>query len=422
MRRIALVDVNNFYASCETIFNPKLAGRPVVVLSNNDGCVVARSAEAKALGIKMAVPWFQLKDLAKQHDIVALSSNYTLYADMSNRVMSILADMAPSQEVYSIDECFLDLTGIADLVTHGRDIRERIRQWTGLPVCVGIASTKTRAKLANHVAKKRPQWQGVFDIESLSQSEQDQLLSEIEVGEVWGVGRKISARLQAMGIHTVQQLRDADAKAIRDQFSVVVERTVEELRGIACIEIETDTPNKQQIISSRSFGQEVESFEDLREAVLSYIARAAEKLRSQESIAGAVQVFIHTNLFKLNQPSYSRSFLYPLPTPTDDTLMLGRHAVAGLGRIYRKGYRYKKAGVMLTDLSPKAMRQATLFDDTTAQERRERLNAALDRVNLKYGRGTAAVAGAGIRKVWTMQRGNLSPEYTTSWEGLPSAR
>jgi DNA polymerase V len=419
MRRLALVDVNNFYASCETIFNPKLAGRPVVVLSNNDGCVVARSAEAKALGVKMASPWFQLRDLAKQHGIIALSSNYTLYADMSNRVMTILADMAPSQEVYSIDECFLDLTGLPNLDSYAHSIRSRIKQWTGLPVCVGVASTKTRAKLANHVAKKNPDLGGVFDLDALDTHSENRLLSRIEVGEVWGIGRKLSARLKDLGINTVAQLRDADTQVIRDQFGVVVERTVEELRGTHCMGLELVAPNKQQIISSRSFGQEVESFEELREAVLTYVTRAAEKLRSQQSLAGAVQVFIHTNQFKEKIPQYSRSFLYPLATPTDDILTLGRYAVAALGRIYKAGYRYKKAGTMLTELSPRSMRQATLFEDMASIDKRERLNSALDLVNRRYGTGTAVIAGTGIQKAWKMQRGNLSPEYTTDWSSLP---
>lgn len=423
MRRLALVDVNNFYASCETIFNPKLAGRPLVVLSNNDGCVVSRSPEAKAIGVKMAAPWFQMKELAKRHGIIALSSNYTLYADMSNRVMSILADMAPLQEVYSIDECFLDLTGIRNLNDHAREIRKRIRQWTGLPVCVGIGNTKTRAKLANHVAKKRPQHQGVFNLEDLDPVAESDLLSEIDVGEVWGVGNRITAKLNALGVHSVRDLRESDPKAIRSQFSVVMERTVEELRGTSCLDLELVAPNKKQIISSRSFGQEIESFEELREAVLTYMARAAEKLRSQSSVAGAIQVFIHTNPFKQTTPQYSRAFNYPLATASDDTLLLGRYAEAALRHLFRPGFHYKKAGVMLCELSPKAMRQATLFDDPIAQGKRDRLNAALDRVNARYGRGAISVAGAGVMTDlgWSMKRSNLSPEYTTSWSELPVA-
>ena len=287
----ALVDCNNFYASCEKLFNPRLKDRPVVVLSNNDGCVVARSAEVKALGIPMGVPWFKIRDDARRHGIVAFSSNYALYADMSNRVVDVLSGFAPNLEVYSIDESFLELSGMplpeGGLAAYGAEIRQRIADWLGLAVCVGIAPTKTLAKLANHCAKKGLAGaDGVCDFTALTRDELTALFDRIEVGEVWGVGRKIDARLAAMDIRTVRQLRDADAEAIRSRFSVVLERTVRELRGISCIDLEEVVPDRQQIMVSRSFGHLVQDLDELEEAVASYIARAAEKLRSQDSLAG----------------------------------------------------------------------------------------------------------------------------------------
>ena len=424
--RFALVDVNNFYCSCEAVFDPKLAGRPLVVLSNNDGCVVARSAEAKAMGIKMGQPWHQVPREFKAQGLKALSSNYTLYADMSHRVMTILGGMAPRQEVYSIDECFLDFSGMGLITTslrdHGLLIRNRIQQWTGLTVCVGIGSTKTRAKLANHVAKKNPQWAGSFDLESLTIDEQQQWLSSLDVGEVWGVGGRLTAQLKAMGINTVQDLKDANPKRIRGQFSVVLERTVEELNGISCLDLKELSPKKQQILSSRSFGRHVTSEADLREAVLTYLARAAEKLRAQGSIAGMLQVGIRTNPFKPDVPQYNKAISCKLAEATDDTLVLGQYAIRMLKQLYRAGYIYQKASIMLTDLSPKTERQITLFEDGAGREKRERLNAALDTVNRRYGSRTLQTAGAGIHKSWSMKRGNLSAAYTTDWRSLPTVQ
>ena len=414
----ALVDVNNFYVSCERVFDWRLIGKPVVVLSNNDGCVVARSAEVKALGVKMGVPWFQLKDLARQHGIIALSSNYTLYGDMSARAMRILADLAPRQEVYSIDECFLDFAGMPDKAAHAQAIRQRIQQWTGLPVCVGIASTKTLAKLANHVAKKRPAYNSVCDLSACGDAELSALLASIEVGEVWGVGRRLQAHLQGLGITTVRDLRDADAAALRQRFGVVMERTMRELRGDSCMHLQEVAPAKQQIMCSRSFGQEVTSFEALRESVLTYVSRAAEKLRREHSQTSAVMVFVQTNPHK-DVPQYSRQIVVPLPLATDDTLLLSRAASAGVRAIFREGYRYKKSGTMLMELTPKAQRQATLFDDVAKIEKRARLNATLDSINTRYGRTTLALAGAGLEKPWTLKAENRSPPYTTSWADLP---
>ena len=415
--RFGLIDVNNFYVSCERVFNPTLEGKAVVVLSNNDGCAVARSNEAKALGIKMGEPWHLIKS-TKGAGVLALSSNYTLYADMSNRVMQILAGLTPRMEIYSIDEAFLQGDGLEDLQAFGHQARNRIREWTGLPVCCGWGSTKTRAKISSYVAKKRLQHGGVFDLEALSAVDQDQLLSEIDVGEVWGVGRRLAPRLAALGIHTVLDLRNANPRRIREQFSVVLQKTVDELRGISCIPLELAPPAQQQIMCSRSFGREITEAHELREAALTYMSRAAERLRKQSLIAGGLVVFAHTNPFA-NRPQYSRSLTIPLPVATDDTRTLARYTAAAIEKIYRPGFRFKKAGAMLTELRPSSARQAALFASVADQERRSRLNATMDRLNAKHGRGTLAVAGAGLRPGWKMNRKNLSPAFTTRWEDLP---
>jgi len=420
-RRIALVDVNNFYASCEAVFDPSLVGKPVVVLSNNDGCVVARSAEAKALGIKMAQPWHQIREEAERQGVIAYSSNYTLYADMSDRVMTILGDMAPQHEIYSIDESFLDLTGVRDPVGHGKTIRQRVRQWTGLTVCVGIGNTKTRAKLANHIAKKNPQYDGAFDLEQCGADEQRAWLQSLPVEEVWGIGPRLRDRLKGMGIHTALDLQRTDPRGIRQQFSVVVERVVEELRGKPCLDLELLSPPKQQIMCSRSFGRPISDPGELREAVISYVSRAAEKLRQQQGLARMLHVFAHTNPFKPEMPQYSASLNIKLPFATDDTLTLSRFAGAAAEYIYRPGYLFKKAGTMLMELEPKATRQITLFEDPVQIERRSRLNAVLDQANQRFGRGALAVAAGGTAKAWRMNRARLSPQYTTSIADVPLA-
>ena len=423
----ALVDVNNFYASCEQLWEPKLRNRPVVVLSNNDGCVVARSKEAKALGVPMGAPWFKLREQAKQHRIIALSSNYELYASMSNRVVDVLRDFAPELEVYSIDESFLSLEGMSgisqgDLVAYGQQIRQRIAQWVGLPVCVGIGPTKTLAKFANHLAKKNASFQGVCDISVLSQSERDRWMESNEVGEVWGVGRRISKRLGTMGINTVLDLKRADPEHIRRAFSVVLQKTVEELNGTSCLPLELMAPAKQQIISSRSFGQPVYDLDELEEAVATYISRAAEKLRAQQSVAGAVTVAIMTNRFNAHEPQYHRSLVVPMPEPTADSRVLAAYANRALKHIYRPGFEYKKAAVMLSELQPEGQRQACLWEDAAdeaGRERSRRLMGVLDEVNARFGRGAVQLGALGIKPVWTMKRGRVSPRYTTRWEDVP---
>ena len=421
----ALVDVNNFYVSCERVFQPQLEGVPLVVLSNNDGCAVSRSAEAKTLGVKMGAPWFQMQALARQHGIEARSSNYTLYGDMSNRVVAILRGFCPELEVYSIDECFLRVETLSHLyggaTSMGEQMRAQVLQWTGLPVCVGCGPTKTLAKIANHLAKKNPEFDGVCDLHAMTRPQRLQWMSQLEVSEVWGVGRRIAKRLNAMGIMTVLDLRNAPLKEIRTQFGVVMERTCNELRGISCLDLEDMAPPKQQIMASRSFGTAVESLPEMREAVTLHASRSAEKLRAQGSVAAAVYVFVQTNRFRASDRQYSAGLLVPLADASDDTLALNRAAQLGLQKIYRAGYRYKKVGVMLMLLSDKARRQETLFDDPGALARSVRLMAAMDHLNRTYGRGTLRPAVGGTTQRWAMLCDKRSLRYTTRWDELPVA-
>lgn len=421
-RSIALIDCNNFYVSCERLFQPKLEGKPVVVLSNNDGCVVSRSQEVKDLGINMAVPWFQLKDIAKRHGIIALSSNYALYADISNRVMGLLSQLSPNHEIYSIDESFLDLTGIADLTSYAQTIRSTIMRYIGIPVCIGIAPSKTLAKLANHVAKKQKQFHSVCDFNAMTARMLDNLLAQVEVGKVWGVGRRSAERLRQMGIATVLELKYSPAKRVRAEFGVVMERIVAELNGEACIGLDEITPPRQQIICSRSFGTSISSLADLEQAVIAYTTRAAEKLRSQHSIAGGIQVYIRTNPHKEKDPQHQPAMLLPLSEPTDDTRLLCRAALGGLRQIYRSGYDYQKAGVMLTEIIAATARPRTLFEDIAAQRRSATLMATLDHINRRMGGGTMHLLGEGIRKSWSVRRENMSQRYTTEWNDLAVAR
>ncbi len=422
---LALIDGNNFYVSCERVFQPKLRDRPVIILSNNDGCIVSRSAEAKGIGIPMGAPWFEWKPRAARLGIVAMSSNYTLYADMSERMMRILKRFSPQQEVYSIDECFLDLTGVPDDQQTGMAaaMRTTVAREIGIPVCVGIASTKTRAKLANHIAKKMPELQGVCHLERPPPYEYEAYLDQWPVNDVWGVGRKIAERLQTLEITTVAQLRDADPKRLRQRFSVQIERTVRELRGEMCIPLETGHTPRDSIQSARSFGQPVTAMNDLRAAIALYTTRAAEKLRKDGSVAGAMEVFISTYRHR-EEPQYHPVCSIRLPAPTNDTLQMIHAAVSALQSIYRHGYRYAKAGVRLLDLHPAGSRQADIFGMAPEHDdRRSMLMAALDTINRRYGSSTCQPGAAGIhqRQAWQMQRGTLSPQFTTSWAELPVA-
>ncbi len=415
--QLALVDCNNFYVSCERIFRPDLATVPVVVLSNNDGCVVSRSNEAKALGVKMGQPWFECKALAEEHGILALSSNYALYADMSNRVMSILRDFAPRHEVYSIDECFLDLTGLPNVRALSYAMRARVAAWTGMPVCVGIGPTKTLAKLANHVAKKHPRSQGVFNYSALSVAQKDQLLQRIPVEEVWGVGRKLTRRLAEHGVHTVQDLRAAHVPTLRAEFGVVVEKIQRELQEIPCIDLQEIQADRQQIIASRSFGNAVTELPVLQDALSTFVANACTKLRAQNSQAAVIQVFLQTNRFRKELPQYMPSLAVPLPTPTNDSLQVNRWANHLCERMFKPGYQYKKAGVVLSEISPVTHQQGDLLEACVPGH--GKLMLALDTLNLRFGRGTVKVSTQGAYSGWQMRQERKSPNYTTCWEDVP---
>ena len=420
MRNIALIDVNNFYVSCERVFNPKLANKPVVVLSNNDGCAVARSNEVKALGITMGAPWFKLKELAKQHGIIALSSNYALYADMSNRVMSILRDFSPNQEVYSIDESFLDLTDFKykNLNEYGQAMRGRILQWTGLPVCVGIGATKTLSKLANHCAKKRKAFNSVCNFNTMHANDLDGLLNQIDVGEIWGVGRNLAPKLHAMGFNTVLDLKRANPERLRQQFSVVMEKTIRELNGTVCIEMEEISPPKKQILNSRSFGHLVRDYNSLAQSITLYMSSAAVKLRKQQSFAGSVHVFITTSSHKPNESYYSNATTISLPSPSADTRQLVNIALWGLKQIYKPHYNYAKAGVMLGELVPAQGVQTDMFIHANASPKSAALMTAMDSINKKMGKESIKLASEGFKRPWKMKQDSKSPSYTSKWDEL----
>jgi len=413
----ALVDCNNFYASCERLFNPKLAGQPIVVLSNNDGCVVARSNEAKALGITMGVPEFQIRPLLQAHHVQVFSSNYRLYGDLSQRVMETLEQFSPDLEIYSIDEAFVSLAGFEgrNLTDYGRVIRRTVKQWTGLPVSVGIAETKTLAKLANRVAKRTSDQDGVFDL--LACRDRETLLGHIEVDEVWGIGPRSACFLKQHGITTALQLRQADEHWIRQHMGIVGERVVAELRGESCIALEDCPPPKQGMTCSRTFGQPVSTLVEMEEAVSSYVSRVAEKLRLEGLAATVLTVFIMTNTFS-DDLQYRNSVTCSLPVGTDTTSELIRAAWQGLGRIYRDGYRYKKAGVMCTGLVPAGQVQPDLFD-VKDRQKSARLMEALDAVNARWGSGTLQYAASGFTQPWKTRSYRCSPAYTTNWNDLP---
>lgn len=419
----ALCDVNSFYASCETVFRPDLKGRPVVVLSNNDGCVIARSAEAKPF-VVMGEPYFKQKEAFRRHGIVAFSSNYELYADMSNRVMTTLEEMSPRVEIYSIDEAFCDLTGVRncrDLTDFGREIRATVLKRTHLTVGVGIAQTKTLAKLANNAAKKwQQQTGGVVDLSNIDR--QRRLLALVPVEDVWGVGRRISKKLNALGIKTALELSEQSTWIIRKHFNVVLERTVRELRGESCLDLEEFAPAKQEIVCSRSFGGRITDYDEMRQAICSYASRAAEKLRGEHQYCRFISAFVKTSPFALNEPYYGNSASVKLLTPTQDSRDIISAATRCLDRIWKEGHRYQKAGVMLGDFFSQGVVQLNLFDDNAPRADSEKLMAVLDRLNAKEGRGTLYFAGQGIQPQWQMKRDMLSPRYTTRYSDLIRVR
>lgn len=418
----ALVDVNSFYTSCETVFRPDLKGKPVVVVSNNDGCVIARSAEAKLLGIKMAEPFFKIKNNTYSSKIHVFSSNYALYADLSERVMQTLSDIAPAIEIYSIDEAFVNLSGISNCVSladFGHQMRNQVLKNTGLTVGVGIAPTKTLAKLANHAAKK---WRATGGVVNLSHIDrQRKLLALVAVEDVWGVGRRISKKLNLMGITTALDLAESSLWVIRKHFNVVLERTVRELRGEPCLEMEEFAPTKQQIVCSRSFGSRLTQYPDVHQAVCAYAERAAEKLRGERQFCRFISVFVRTSPHADNEIYYGNQASTTLMTPSNDTRDIIRAATESLERIWVDGHRYMKAGVMLADFYSNGVSQFNLFDQQRMWANSAALMQTIDGLN-HSGKGKIFFAGQGIEKAWKMKREMLSPAYTTRYADLPIAK
>ncbi|WP_430446259.1 MAG: translesion error-prone DNA polymerase V subunit UmuC [Pseudomonas piscis] len=413
----ALIDCNSFYASCERVFRPDLARVPIVVLSNNDGCVIARSYDAKP-HVKMGEPYFQIKRKLQQLGIVAFSSNYALYGDMSQRVMSVIESMVPAVEVYSIDEAFADLSGICGPEALGRQIRAQVMRDTGIPVGVGIASTKTLAKLANHTAKRlQTHTGGVVDLCGSDTFKRDWVLRNTDVAEVWGVGRRMTAHLEAIGIRTAMDLANADPRTLRKKFSVVIEKTARELAGTACLELDDPAPPKQEICCSRMFGQRLQELPAIKEAVATYMMRASEKLRAQGSLCKKIRVSIRTGMFNPEEAKYANGVVVHLPYPTDDVRLLTREAVDALDRIFRPGFKYSKAEVMLLDLCQPGEYTDDLFAVSQPADA-TRVMKVLDQINDRWGRGTLRSASVPAEPAWGMRREMMSRSYTTRLEQL----
>ncbi|MGI8547191.1 MAG: Y-family DNA polymerase [Gemmatimonadaceae bacterium] len=419
-KALALVDCNCSYVSAERCFEPSVATRPTVVLSNNDGCVIARSSEAKALGIQMGAPFFKIKDLVRRERVVVYSSNYALYGDMSHRVVTTLSQFSPDVEVYSIDEAFLDLTGFVgrDLTTYARDIKRTVQQWTGIPVGIGIAETKTLAKIANRLAKKSAKAGGVLNL--VASPWRTEALARTEVGDVWGIGRRYAVVLNSSGIKTALDLSQVDDRWVRKKLGVVGLRTVMELRGISCIPLELAPPARQSCCCSRSFADTVTSVADLREAVASHVATAAEKIRRTGLAAGSLTVFVSTNRFAPTDPQYSNSVTLVADVASNNGLSLGRLARRAVDMIYRDGYAYKKAGVLLLDLQPTGAVIGSLFHKPDPKG--ASVMSAVDAINARYGRSTICLAAEGLAQPWQMRRTRLSKRFTTRLDELMVVR
>ena len=417
----ALIDGNSFYASCERVFRPDLRARPVVVLSNNDGCVITRTAEAKVLGIKMGEPYFKIKPLVQRHGVVVFSSNYELYGDLSRRMMDTIALLVPQTEIYSIDECFADLTGMRDITPLGHLIRSRVLQWVGIPTCVGIAPTKTLAKYCNHLAKRHTVFKGVVNWLDWDESIRTRAFKSEPVGEVWGIGYRISASLNDMGIQTVWDFVRADAATLRKRFGVAVERTQRELQGIPCADLEVQIADKQQIVRSRSFGKPVCDIEGLRASLAFHIAEAASELRAQNSTANLIGVMLRTNPFKPEEPQYKGYLTACLPVGSSDTLKLNRVVQQTLTQIYKSGYAYKKCGVVLMGIeSANTQMQLDWLNPPDSDERKSLMHT-IDALNQRFGRHSIRTAdqdAAGNNAGWRMKRERLSPCYTTQFAQL----
>ncbi|KAI9134268.1 Y-family DNA polymerase [Acaryochloris sp. CCMEE 5410] len=414
-RLIGLCDCNSFYASCEMALNPRLQHKPVVIASNNDGVVVTGNAAAKALGLGMGVPLFKVQDLIKKHDVRVFSSNYALYGDLSQRVMAVLEQHTPEQEIYSIDECFIRMPEFAEATTYARNIKETVKQWTGIPVSMGVATSKTLAKIANHVAKKQKQYDGVFDLSTARNAEG--ILATFPVKEIWGIGRQYNKWLLSQGIETAKELRDANEGMIRQKMGVVGVRMIHELRGISCLPLELVAKPKKEICVSRSFGQPVTELTDLQDAIAAYASRAAEKLRQEQQVAEAMIVFARTSPFKSGYFRQSATVQFPIATSyTPAIVEAARKAMA---RIYEPGREFQKAGVLMVGLCSETTIQGHLWEKDEGWEKRKRLMLIMDEVNHRFGRGTIGIAASGAKQTWKMQSKWRSPRYTTCWAELP---
>ena len=417
-KKIALVDCNSFYVSCERLFNPRIRKKPVVVLSNNDGCIISRSNEAKALGIKMGEPYFKARDIILKNKVEVFSSNYSLYGDLSRRVMRTLKRFNSDIEVYSIDEAFMDLSNYADtdVESVGREIRQTVLKWTGIPTSIGIAKTKTLSKVANHIAKKKQSGvTSLIGIENL-----DPILEKVEINDVWGVGRQLTKFYQKNGIYNAKQLKNKSNTWIKKSSNVLSSRTAMELRGVPCIDIETTQTKRKSCVVSRSFGKRIETFQELKEAVANYCLNASEKIRSESLVAKAITVFVRTSPFQRNFGYYSNSKTVDFPIATNNSIETVKTAVASLESIFKNGYRYQKAGVMLTGLS-NADGKKNLF----SSEKDEKINSlmrSMDNTNYRYGRATLSLASAGVHKKWNMRRQYSSKIDTADFYSLPKIR
>jgi DNA polymerase V len=415
LQSIALIDCNSFYASCERIFNPKLLGKPIVVLSNNDGCIITRSAEAKALGIKMGEPYFKAKKIIEKNNVKVFSSNYSLYGDISQRVMEILLGFSPEVEIYSIDEAFLNFKGFKnhELLTYCKHIRQTIKQWVGIPVSIGVGSTKTLSKIANHLAKKEADYEGICILKGDEKIEE--ALNRIEIGDVWGIGRRLSKFLRNYGVCTAKQFAFLDRRWIRKNMGVVGEKIQLELCGVSCLDLELLPSPKKSCCVSRSFSRPIEKIEELQESIANYGSRVAEKIREEGLIAQSMSIFVLTNHFNKKEKQYSSSIKLQLDYPTSDSKLIVKRAVEGIQRIYKEGYRYKKAGIILYELYSSSSVRGLLDYD---KPRTDSLMRSLDEINYRYGSATLRLAAEGIRRSWHMRREKVSPCYTTSFDQL----
>ena len=420
-RVFALADCNSFYASCERVFNPKLKSKPVIVLSNNDGCIVARTNEAKALGIKMGEPLFKAKKIIEKNNVKVFSSNYTLYGSMSNRIMKILEQSFPNIEIYSIDEAFMEISSLKKIYNYSKyamEVREIILKWTGIPVSIGIGETKTLAKIANQIAKDNPKTQGIFDITKIKNKEK--ILKTIKVEKVWGIGNKLSKFLIKNNIYNAYEFIQQDNRWVRKNMNILGLKTKMELNSISCYELDNNFKLRKSCCVSRSFGKRIKSLKKMSEAVSTYIIRAAEKIRNEKLVANNINLYIRTNPFNRNPNEfYVNSISIPLNFPTNNTITLNKETLTGLKKIFKKGYLYQKAGVILSGLEVQNI-DLNLFKED--DKRKEVLMNAFDSINQKYGKNSLRIASEGIEKKWLMKRNRCSSNFTTNLKDLLTVR